>query len=225
MVEFSPGLQLQTLFLLNASGRIVSTREPNPSRGPQFALIRGPQGCAWSVHASVPDELAVQLGDLASEEPPVGDLRADPVYAQRYVSLFGGRVDSGPVFTFPEAIPEWGGIVTIQDLAPLQRYFHGWTADEIPERSPILAVVEDGNALSVCFCARRSAVAAEAGVETAEAFRGRGLARLVTATWALAIRESGRLPLYSTSWSNAASLAVARQLGLEACGSDWSLYE
>ena len=36
-------------------------------------------------------------------------------------------------------------------------------------------MVEDGDAVSVCFCARRSSAAAEAGLETAAAFRGRGL--------------------------------------------------
>jgi len=84
-------------------------------------------------------------------------------------------------------------------------------ADELPGRAPMLALVEDGYVVSVCFCARRSAEAAEAGLETAEHFRGRGLGPRVTAAWALAIRASGRLPLYSTSWSNEPSLAVARK--------------
>jgi predicted GNAT family acetyltransferase len=87
-------------------------------------------------------------------------------------------------------------------------------------RSPVLAVVEAGHAVSVCFCARRSDVAAEAGLQTAEAFRGRGFGTRVTAAWALAIRASGRIPLYSTSWTNGASLAVARKLGLVAYASD-----
>ena len=86
-----------------------------------------------------------------------------------------------------------------------------------------MAVVEDGLALSVCFCSRRSDAAAEAGLETAAAFRGRGLGSQVTAAWALAVRASGRIPLYSTSWSNGASLAVARKLGLVAYASGWSL--
>jgi predicted GNAT family acetyltransferase len=69
----------------------------------------------------------------------------------------------------------------------------------------------DGHAISVCFCARRSQLAAEAGVETAVGYRGRGFASRVSAAWARLIRRSGRLPLYSTSWSNTASLAVARK--------------
>ncbi len=113
--------------------------------------------------------------------------------------------------------------VRIDRVALLHQNFRGWTASEIPECSPILAVVEKGHAISICFCARKSAVAAEAGVETAAPFRGRGLGSRVTAAWALAIRSSGRLPLYSTSWSNGSSLGVARKLGLEMCASDWSL--
>ena len=80
-----------------------------------------------------------------------------------------------------------------------------------------------GTRVSVCFCARRSDAAAEAGLETAAKFRGRGLGPQVAATWALAVRASGRIPLYSASWANAASLSVARKLGLVAYASGWSL--
>jgi len=37
------------------------------------------------------------------------------------------------------------------------------------------------------------------------------------------MRASGRSPLYSTSWTNTASLAVADKLGLVAYASDWSI--
>lgn len=225
MPQFTPELQLQTLFALNGAGRIVSTLEQNPSAGPAFALIRGRTSCAHAVHASVPEELAGQLIALAQSEPPVDDFKDDPVHANRYMSLLPGRVDSGPAFTFPEMIPTTLGIVSVTSLSQLERHLHGWTADELPERAPILGLVEGGYAVSICFCARRSAVAAEAGLDTAAAFRGRGLGPRVTAAWAHAIRSEGLLPIYSTSWSNAASLAVARKLGLEMCASDWSLYE
>src|SRR5207247_7480481 len=119
---------------------------------------------------------------------------------------------------------EDGGVVAITEFSQLERHFRGWTPDELPGRAPILGIVEDGHAVSICFCARRSSVAAEAGLDTAANFRGRGFGAQVAAAWARAIRDSGRLPLYSTSWSNAASLAVARKLKLRACASDWNLY-
>ena len=223
MLQFTPELQLDTLFVLSGEGRIISTREPNPSPGPRFSLIRGMTRCAWAIHADVAEQVAGQLCALAREEPPIADFRDDPVHARRYVSLVGGRVDSGPAFTFPDVLPASADIVAVRELAQLEEHFQGWRANELPECSPILAIVEEGYAVSVCFCARRSPTAAEAGVATARGFRRRGLAARVTAASAQAIRASGRVPIYSTSWSNESSLAVARKLGLEACASDWSL--
>ena len=202
------------MFLLYEDGRISETRSPEPEPGPLFSLIRGTEGCAWAVRADVPQDIADDLDGLASEEPPISDFRDAPVHAERYMSLVKGEVYSGPAFTFPEAIVRPSGTVFIDDLQSLEHHFTGWKAGEIPGASPIVAVVDEGYAVSVCFCARRSDAAAEAGLETGVAFRGRGLGPRVTAAWALAIRASGRGPLYSTSWSNHASLAVARKLGL-----------
>lgn len=78
-------------------------------------------------------------------------------------------------------------------------------------------------AISVCCCARRSDEAAEAGLETARAFRGQGLAAAVTSVWAATVRESGRIPLYSTGWTNGASLIVAPKLSLSRYGDWWSV--
>ena len=219
----TPALQLQTLFLLDGEGRISGTRSPEPSPGPLFMLIRGTASCAWALREDVPQEIADELNGLAREEPPVSDFRQDPVHAERYKSLVNGRVDSGSAFTFPENIVQPLGIVFIEDVQLLGYHFSGWKASEIPESTPIVAVVEEGYPVSVCFCARRSNVAAEAGLETAVAFRGRGLGPRVVVAWALAIRASGRIPLYSTSWSNDASLAVARKMGLAAYASNWSI--
>jgi len=222
MEQLSPDVQLRTLFKLNADGRIVSTREPGSSPGPAFVLIRSPTRCTWGVRAGIPDEIARELNRLAREEPPVTDFRDPPIHSNQYSALVGGEIEFGPSFTFPDVVAEPANITVLVDMGMLEHHFRGWVADEIAERSPILAVVENGHAVSVCFCARRSDAAAEAGVETAAAFRGHGLAARVTAGWALAIRSAGLLPIYSTSWSNQGSLAVARKIGLRASASVWS---
>ena len=209
--------------MLDGAGRIRGTREPDPDPGPLFALIRGRSSCAWAVRADVPREVAEELAGLAREEPTVADFRDAPVHAERYRALAGGKVNSGPAFAFPETVEEPEATVLLDEVWLLARHFSGWTAAEIPGRSPIAAVVEDGDAVSVCFCARRSDAAAEAGLETASEYRGRGLGPQVAAAWALAVRASGRIPLYSASWANGASLAVARKLGLVAYASGWSL--
>lgn len=220
-----PQFELQNQFVLTADGRIGGTRSQEPWLGPLFRLVRGKETCAWAVRADVPQNIADEIDGLAREEPPVSDFRDAPLHAERYMSLLGGEVESGPVFTFPEEIVQSSGMVFIEDIESLDYHFTGWTASEIPCRTPIVAIVEGGYAVSVCFSAWRSDAAAEAGLETAAAFRGRGLGPRVAAGWALAVRASGRVPLYGTSWSNDASLAVARKLGLVTYASKWSIHE
>ena len=219
----TPQLHLQTLFLLDGDGRIIGTCEPEPDPGDLFCLIRGNVDCVWAVGSDVPQDVSDELNCLAREEPPVSDFRDAPVHAERYMSLVEGRVDSGPAFVFPEEIARPHGTVFIQYLQSLGHHFSEWTASEIPHRTPVVAFLEEGCAVSVCFCSRRTQEAAECGIETAVEFRGRGFGPRVTAGWALAIRASGRVPLYSTSWSNNASLAVTRKLALVTYASKWSI--
>jgi hypothetical protein len=242
----TPDLHLKTCLVLNDDGRIVSTREPRASRGPLFTLIRGATSCAWAVRADVPGYLASELDRLARDEPPTHDFHEAPVHADRYVSLLEGRIASsasvkqpvhvtkshrsdGPAFEFPDSLApapaqQSADMVVVEDERLIEHHFGGWAPGEIEAgRSPVLAIIEDGYPVSICFCARRSGVAAEAGLDTAAAYRGRGYGPRVAAAWALAIRSSGRTPLYSTAWTNHASLAVARKLNLLAYASSWAL--
>lgn len=86
-----------------------------------------------------------------------------------------------------------------------------------------MAAVVQGNAVSICYCARLTTLAAEAGVETVEAACEQGYASAAVAAWASVVRRRGLLPLYSTSWTNAASRGVARKLGMVCYGEDWSI--
>src|SRR5262245_60813574 len=70
MAKPNPRLQLETLFVIDARRRIVSTREPHPSPGPTFVFIRGESACAWAVRTDVPEPAARELDRLASEEAP-----------------------------------------------------------------------------------------------------------------------------------------------------------
>lgn len=218
----TPELQLATLFETDA-GRLTTTRDPAKNSAPMFVLVRSTTATAWGIRAGVPDALAEELTALARDEPPVGDLRDLPKHVERYRAL-GTTESFGPAFEFPDVIAAPSDIVLIEDERLLNVNFRGWIPGEIAAGcAPVMGIVVDGLPVSVCFCARRSAVAAEAGVDTASAYRGRGYAARVTAAWALAMRVSGRTPLYSTSWMNTASLAVARKLELVAYASDWSI--
>jgi GNAT acetyltransferase len=224
MVSATPRLQIETLFVLSDCGRIISTRQPRPSPGPAFMLIRGEAAVAWAVRADVAADVADELNDLARREPASPEWERPPIYARHFQAALRGRVGWGPAFEFPESAGAPVGVVEVHEEALLQAHFPGWLAGEIEAgASPVMAVLVDGCAVSACFCARRSNVAAEAGLDTAPAFRGRNYAAHVTSAWAAAVRASGRMPLYSTSWANASSLAVARKLGLRIYATDWSI--
>ncbi len=125
---------------------------------------------------------------------------------------------------FPDRIEKPDGVQAIEDEGRLLHHFRRRRPGEIAQgRAPMMAIVEDGHSVSICFSARSSIEAAEAGLETSEPYRGRGYGPCVTAAWALEVRSSGRVPLYSTSWDDSASLAVARKLRLLPYASDWSI--
>ena len=138
--EPTPALHLRTCFVLDEEGRIRCTREPEPTAGPIFTLIRSPSCCIWAVRADVPAEFAVELGRFAAREPLLHDSEGSPVYANAYLSLLGGPIASGPVFSFPDELTRPVGVTLVDDLHLLERHFHRWTASEISERSPIFAV-------------------------------------------------------------------------------------
>ena len=216
-----PALQLRTLYNLDQRGRLVSTREPGEHRPPRFVLIRGPAACVWGIRDDVPDDIAGEVAALAATEPDA-PFEEQPLHAKRYMSLVGGRIESGPTYEFPRDMTMPEGISLIEDPGSLDAEL----ADLAPEtdgRWPVYGVLDGDRAVSVCFCARMSDKAAEAGVNTVEAYRGRGLAPRVVAAWGSAIHASGRVPLYSTSWRNSASRSVAQKLGLRIYASDWNL--
>jgi predicted GNAT family acetyltransferase len=105
----------------------------------------------------------------------------------------------------------------------LARESFSWLYHDLKGWQPGFVAVQDGIAVSACYSSRIGSEAAEAGVDTLAEYRGHGYASDVTAAWAAAVRASGRIPLYSTSWGNVASQGVARRLGLILYGADLSL--
>ncbi|MES1050789.1 GNAT family N-acetyltransferase [Bacillus thuringiensis] len=81
-------------------------------------------------------------------------------------------------------------------------------------RKPYFAIVKNEKGVSVCCSARRTPVAAEISVETLAEFQGNGYGTDGVTAWAISIQEEKSIPLYSTSWNNYASQAVARKLKL-----------
>jgi len=223
-----------TLFNCDADGRIVSLRRPWSRSGnpPRLFMGRGPDGNVWLFRDDIPDDLARKLDELCRSEPLAKDLMRPPIVASAIRAALEGYVRvtreyRGPAYLIPEGTraPSDAVLITKEKRRVLEAGF----PEMLPplaadvDIGPVTAAVVNGSAVSICYCARLSPLAAEAGVETLDAMRGRGYATAAVAAWAAALRRRGLLPLYSTSWENVASQRVAEKVGAVCYGEDWEI--
>lgn len=222
-------MHAESLYALDADGRIVRVREPDADPPPRFALIRTREGHIPLVRHDVPAAIASRLLELAGNEPLLGDPQAPPAHVDAYVAALSeqapvGRTYAGPAFVLSpkQGVPDGVTRISAENAALLERHFP-WALRHRDVHSPAWVVVEGGVAVAACQSAREPSPGIEAGVFTAEAYRRRGYAQRVVAAWAHEISEQGRIPLYSTWWENVASRRIAERLGGELYAVDFSL--
>jgi RimJ/RimL family protein N-acetyltransferase len=224
-------LQVNTLFLIDPQQRLLAINEPGQPAAPRFFLGRSAGGNLWRFRSDLPAEMIAQLDQLCQREPhslhvahPPGhehDIRAE---LARHAPIQNEY--RGPAYILPPlAVSSPQLVLLSRSHAPLVQETFPWLVDWLatPANGPVAAVVDQERAVSVCFCSRITPLAAEAGLETVPAYRGKGYAPRAVSGWAAAIQRSGRLALYSTSWDNHASQRVASKLGARLYGEDWSI--
>ena len=240
---------LRCLYEHDTEGRIHSIREPASPRPPRFHLGRTRLGNVWRFRDDLPRSLVRDLSRLAGKEPglapgwPAHD-RHPPQRVEALRRLLRDHAGiaeewQGPAYNFPqpgvsEAEGAAGGAPAPLPIGPgdevlLERHFPD-AVEELALRQPCVAVVRSGHAVSLCCCARSpgtgsdtagGCTAAEASALTAPGYRGCGFGACAVAAWARSARGLGLEPLYSTSWENRASQALAGRLGLIAYGDDF----
>lgn len=223
-------LQTEVLFRHNEALRLTGLNESDGGSAPQVFWGFTTCGSVLRFHDDLPEDLVRSIaGQVENSEPASRTIAA-------IVNLLNERqqVQSlwmGPAYRFAE-LPVCAGQpgitglpkrVTAETSRCLLPFFPSLWADW-GNREPCWMVLDGDRAVSVCFSARQTREAAEAGVETAEGYRGRGYAGIAAAAWAKEIQGQGRLALYSTSWDNRASQAVAGRLSLVPYGTDLSFY-
>jgi hypothetical protein len=228
--------QISTLFVCDADGRLRYIREPGYAESeldpaPRFFMRRTLQGNVWRFRHDLPDALVRDLEGSCRTEPTAVNLADPPHTAAAIRAALHAHApitaeERGPAYWIPDGVQASAEVVLISEAnAHLLAANFPWklTSRSGLKVGPLTAAVSQGRAVSICFCARLTPWAAEAGVETMAAFRGRGYASAVVAGWASAVRQRGLIPLYSTSWENVASQGVARKLGMVRYAEDWSI--
>lgn len=229
MAKFSWSASIEERELAALAELHLEALSQDASQRPRFRLFRTVAANSWLIGTDVAPDDRSALEALARAEPVVRDFELNSPNIEGYRAILERsapveREYRGPAFVFPEQFPEAprAVVLTSPDPAVLEAHFD-WAMEEWTDIQPVAVAIEDGVAVSICHSPAISARAAEAGVETLEAARGRGYAVEVVAAWARALRDAGRVPMYSTTWDNAASRRVAEKLALTMYGEDFHL--
>jgi hypothetical protein len=219
--------QLEVLFARDPEGRLVATRDPTPQPSPRLFLSRSAEGNVWALRRDLDPGLAADLARICSAEPGIIEPSPEalPQCRERVLELLSPVASEhrGPCFVLPGDLPS---DARAREIEPGERSdwpeVFPWLGHEYEAVAPVAIAFEGGAPVAICHSPRgKTADAAEAGVETREPFRRRGLGAAAVACWAQAIQRTGRLALYSTSWQNQASRRVARRLSGRLYGENW----
>ncbi|MFS0870221.1 GNAT family N-acetyltransferase [Paenibacillus xylanilyticus] len=213
-------MQAQTLYTMNTQQRLTGINEPEGGHAPALFIGMSSAGPLPYYHEQLPLELVHQMGHDVK-------LPIDIPKLMRRVETFKPvkEIWMGPAYTFREKYDEWNLNVQFIDYNNrflLKEHFPV-LMDRLGVKMPVAAYIIADSAVAVCCSARVSQRGAEASLYTVPAYRGYGYAVETVKCWQYHVQESGRIPLYSTSWDNLPSQQVARKLGLIQFGMDFSI--
>jgi GNAT superfamily N-acetyltransferase len=202
----------------DAQGRITGS-------GPHLHVLLTKDAVLCRCHADLSDEVVEALQRTALVDR--GRQRDWPHDYGRYLNILASvgavrAIRSGMLYCVRDP-PEGAAIrVTAANADLLRHGLDEWLPD-IEAGRLIYASVVDGRAASICASVREADGVHAAGVETLPSHRRRGLAADAVAAWAGAVLRMGAIPLYGTTFDNLASQGVARSLGMELVGSEFSV--
>jgi hypothetical protein len=215
-------IQAEVLYVHDHSGRITTINESGNQPAPRFFWGQTKMGRVLRFRSDVPSYVVDEIPQLM-ELDDTNVALANVIHALKKHEEISS-IWMGPAYVFHENVtyPTDAILVTKENKDCLRAGFSNLLS-QLEFREPCFMVVENNTAVSVCFSARSTGKAVEAGVETLKEYRGNGYAMRVTSSWSQAVRQSQRIPLYSTSWDNHASQSIANRLGLYLYGTDLSI--
>ena len=221
---------IETLYVIDANGDMHTSNEPYPPsrrQAPAFHLSWTNKDYTTCFRQDVPFDKRQQLNNLVASQWPFPNLK-EPPSQSRYASILDnyctGRSGAGPAFIVPKGkyLTSGATLISHNNAQVLESGFAD-CIEELDDTHPFYAVIVEERAVSICQTVRRSAHGIEAGVDTLEGYRRRGYAKTAVTAWCWAALQEEQLGFYSTSWSNRASLALAKTLGLTQVATEFSV--
>lgn len=227
-------IDIETNFVLSASGRILRENDPNHSVGPRLFIAGCPGGNLAHVRHDVPDRTARQVLDLLAAEQPWLKPAARPQKFHEVMQLLAQEqpvtsIDALLIYALPRQGPmeadlrlicsgtdEGAALLDRFATTGLPRHLIDAGFANVRDFWAPWCVAIDGDAIAaMAFAARLGERGAEVGVYTFPGWRSRGLAAAVTTRWSLLPELAGRELFYSAAVANTSSQRVAARLGLQ----------
>ncbi len=154
------------MFRFTLHGRLSAVNEPPWLPGPRMFRARAGNESLIRIRHDVPESVARTWLAATNEEQLRTVVEKHCPVETEY---------RGPAYVLP-TMPRGSEAVPVDSTVTLHPSLvaRGWQA---ARPSPTLASIRDGLVVAVCYSSRLSDEAAAAGVETAEGYRGQGLAR------------------------------------------------
>ena len=234
-------VDIDTMFVMSASGRIERENDPDCSPGPQVFFVGCLFGNIARVRYDVDDAIAVRIIEVAAKEAPWRDPDAMPACVGKIVELLSGQsaetVASHLIYRLPNDVKYEHAAAIVRGDSKEGRQMLARLADRgMPDYmrdagfkgvgdfwEPWCVAMDGSEIASIAFAARLGEMGAEIGVYTFPTYRGRGLAAAVTAAWASMPSLNRRALFYSTSNTNRSSQRVAARLGLRLIGASFRI--
>jgi predicted GNAT family acetyltransferase len=216
-------IQADVLYVHDHVGRITTINESVIQPAPRFFWGQTKMGRVLRFRSDVPAYLVHEIQQLMELDEANVKLANVIHTLEKHKEI--SSIWMGPAYAFNEIVTNpTDAIIVTEDNKDCLRAGFPNLLSELELREPCFMVVENNVAVSVCCSARSTEKASEAGVETLKDYRGKGYAIRVTSSWSQAVRQSQRIPLYSTSWDNYPSQSIANRLDLFLYGTDLSIY-
>jgi len=173
-------LHVEALFIHDQDGRLVCVNEPARRPAPRFYLGYAADGVVMRFRLDLEEGLVQALHALCSEVVPDANGRIPTHVSAKVQSQLAEAAPierrwSGPAYRFSRIPVEQSEAIIVGEASAdlLRPYLDEWL-DDVTQSQPLVALVQDGHAVSLCCSGRRTSHAHEAAVETAAGFRGRG---------------------------------------------------
>ncbi|MCY3911859.1 MAG: GNAT family N-acetyltransferase [Chloroflexi bacterium] len=178
-----------------------------------FGLGTSAQGI-WDLLRVLDGWTCVEVAPVVA--PALGALMSEDTgkRVRYYEGIYHTLTKPAPVFEDP-AVRQ----LTIRDAGLLAAYgLHGGDFGSLPRlllEGVVAGAVVDGQVVGTAHTSAVTDRYSDIGVDTHEAWRGRGFATAAASIVARRVQEQGRIPVWSCGEDNVASLRVARKLGFE----------